>query len=154
MRSTALSHPTAPTSASATVTYRLVSEAHGGSAKRTYSRIEEASTDAEKDPDVDCQRESEGERDINQRACVRGTVTEQIVGNLCGCKCEEQEEKGADELAQTGNEHVADSVGEPAEARQALLPRAVGVFGVSCFHAGQDHGGVEALGCRVDAARS
>jgi hypothetical protein len=104
-----------------------------------YGRIEQASADAKEDPNIDCQREAKGEADVQQRADVHVTVAANVVGDLRGRKGEEQEEEGADELAHASDEQMADSVGQPSEARQAALPDAVRVLGVSCLHAWQDH---------------
>jgi len=71
----------------------------------TYSRIEETTADAEKDPGIDGERESKSQGYEEQRrgvGCLRKRpVTTRVaagsssIGNLRGGKGEEQEEKGS-----------------------------------------------------------
>jgi hypothetical protein len=102
----------------ATVTYnrRGISRVHGQSNRDTYRRVEETTTDAEKDPDIDCERKAKGKRNVQQGCYVHGVFSKQIVGDLCGSEGKEQEEEGTHELAQTRDEHMASSVGKPAKA--------------------------------------
>jgi len=66
---------------------------------RTYCRIEQPSTDAKEDPNIDGQREAKCKRDVEQRSDVHGAGTEEVVGDLRCSESEEQEEKGAHEFA-------------------------------------------------------
>lgn len=79
----------------------------------SYSWIEEAPANAEEDPDINRQRESEGQRDVQQGPNVHGICSEQGVGDLGSSESEEQEQECADEFSKAGDEHVAGSVGEP-----------------------------------------
>jgi hypothetical protein len=63
MRTTALNHPIAPIKARATVTYAcelMLDDYEAG----TYCRVEQATTDAEEDPNVDGQRETKGQGNV------------------------------------------------------------------------------------------
>lgn len=98
----------------------------------TYSWVEEPSTDAEEDPDIDSEGESEGQRDVHQGLDVHWPGTEKVVGRLCRCECEEEEQKCANELAQEGDEQMACPVRQPS--KNPPLSRAVWVLSVCWLH--------------------
>jgi hypothetical protein len=99
----------------------------------THCWIEEAASDAEEDPSVDSKREAKGQCNVQQGRCVRGLSDGTIivvlrgrivggsVGDLGSAEGEEEEEKGSDELANDGNELVADLVREPTESSEAAF---------------------------------
>ena len=76
----------------------------------TYSRVEQASTDAEEDPYRDCQREAECQGDVEQRSNVHGPGTTEVVGDLRSSEGEEQKEEGADKFTCEGDEEMASSI--------------------------------------------
>lgn len=109
----ALSQVMARTNPIATVTWKELEADTDHTMFSTYSRIEEASTDAEEDPHVDGQRETKGERDVQQCLKIHRVVAQEVVGNLRASEGKEQEQEGADEFADASNEKIASSVGEP-----------------------------------------
>jgi hypothetical protein len=100
------------------------------SSTSTYSGIEKTATDAEKYPNVDCQRKAKGQRDVHERLNVHAFASKQIIGDLSGGKGEEQEEKCADKFADGGNEEMTGPIGKPSGARHTLLARSSDIFGV------------------------
>lgn len=72
----------------------------------TYGRVEETSTDTEEYPNIDRERKPECQRDVHQRRYVHTSVrcSKKVVGSLRCCKCEEEKQERADELAQERDE--------------------------------------------------
>ncbi|KAI6768822.1 hypothetical protein HG531_011011 [Fusarium graminearum] len=80
------------------------------------SRVEQATTDTEEDPDVDHERETEDDRDVEEFGNVETTGRFTSggpvggvgldVGDLCTSKGKEKEHSGANKLSYTSNEVV------------------------------------------------
>lgn len=82
----------------------------------TYGGIEESSTDAEEDPDIDKQRKAKSQGDVQESRSTWWAVDGVIgrrVGNLSCGKCEGQEQGSAHDFSQEGDEQMADSVWKP-----------------------------------------
>lgn len=130
--------------------------------------VEEAASDTEEDPGIDGEGEAKSQSDVGQSrrvGCLRdGTVvvvglvariTRGSIGDLGGAEGEEQEQECADELANDGDEVVANFVGQPAEASEAVFM----VSALAVLHEGERkapawtveiHVG---LGCRDEVGR-
>lgn len=96
--------------------------------------VEEAASNAEENPGIDGEGETKGQSNVGQSrrvGCLRdGTVVivgliARIacgsIGDLSGAEGEEQEQECADELANNGDEVVANSIGQPAETSEAVF---------------------------------
>ena len=150
MSKNAFTQPIAPTRANATETYTEVSEADGAEKTGTYGWIEEPSTDAKENPDIDKQRKPESQRDVQKCGRARRTVDNVIRGrvrDLGGGESEREEKRSTDKLAQHRDEQVADPVWQPGKAWQSPLTRVVRIFGVRRLHSWKDH---EAIRRRAD----
>ncbi|KAI6756373.1 hypothetical protein HG530_012109 [Fusarium avenaceum] len=80
------------------------------------SRVKEATTNTEEYPDVDHERETKDDGDVEELGNIEATSGLSSgspvvglgldVGNLCASKSEEEEHGGSDKLSNTGNEMV------------------------------------------------
>lgn len=125
----------------------------------TYCRIEHATADAVKDPDIDAQAEAKNSTDVGDLEQTGSRLLKSwdqsidlFISNLCGSIRKEKKHHGAHKLGQHGHNVAAnDGVHAAKEAMGGRMRhRLHGFHHVCCANSSQRYGGFVLL-CRRDS---